>query len=72
MVESTIGKIDVYTDQCNPGLLSSLPRQAHVIPNERAENVVIVGVGVPQEVRVESRSGGGVSEIKEGQMGCDS
>ena len=43
-----------------------------MVPDERAEDVVIVGVGVPQEVRVERGSGGGVSEVEESQMGCDS
>ena len=58
--------------QCNPGLLALLPREAHVVPDERAEDIVIVGVGIPQEVRVERGSGGGVSEVEESQMGCNS
>ena len=41
-----------------------------MIPNKWTENVVVVGVGIPQEVRVECGSGGRVSEIKECQMGC--
>ena len=36
-----------------------------MVPDERAEDVVIVGVGISQEVRVERGSGGGVSEVEE-------
>ena len=40
-----------------------------MVPNKWAEDVVIVGVGVPQEVRVERGPGGGVPEVEECQMG---
>ena len=43
-----------------------------MVPDERAEDIVIVGVGIPQEVRVERGSGGGVSEVEERQVGCNS
>ena len=40
-----------------------------MVPNKRAEDVVIVGVGITEEVRVERGPGGGVPEVEECQMG---
>ena len=41
-----------------------------MVPYERAEDVVIVGVGITKEVRVERGPGGRVPEVEECQMGC--